>query len=175
MRKNRETKEFEFIVEKFKLETGKEEWTNLELAEYAISKHGYSPPQPKKPEELLARKFSSLARQSTQIDKITGIPYRTYQAVKDPYDSKGQGLLWVETDKADREKMIGSKTLRRNQVIGDLFQLNADVEHWNRINPDKEKIVVDNNFEPDVQERMASYSDEDSGEQICDEEDLEEI
>lgn len=174
MKKRNEIKEFEFLVEEFKKDTGKEVWTHLKLAEYAMAK-GYQAPTPKTPTELLARKFSSLARQSTKIDECSGVPYRTYQSVRDPYDSKGQGLLWVETNKADREMMLGAKTLRREQVIGDLFQLNADVDHWNRIHPDEERIVVDNNFEPDVQERMAGYSDEDSGEQVCDDDDLEEI
>lgn len=175
MKRNNKALEFDFLIERFKSDTGKEQWTNLELAEYAMVYHGVEPPQAKTPAELLARKFSTLARQATRIDHISGIPYRTYQAVKGHFDSTGQGLLWLETDKASRDQMVGAKTLRREQVIGDLFQLNADVEHWNRINPDEETIEVDNNFEPDVQERMASYGDEDSGTQPCDDDDLEEI
>jgi ferredoxin-NADP reductase len=45
---------------------------------------------------------------------------------------------------------------RREQVARELRQLADDAEHWNRMRPDEEPIVIDTNLGPDVRARFAA-------------------
>lgn len=143
--------EIQFLITRFKQETGKQEFTMFELAEYAASK-GYPLPEPVSAIERLAEKFSRAARQETRKDKTTGQPYRAFHCFS---ETTGQGWLWVDIDDASRKQMQKAATMRREQMVGDAVQLTLDLDHWNAINSTEEPIEVALDFEPDVQWRKA--------------------
>lgn len=121
-----------------------------EVVLFAIGK-GWPLPTPISPEERLAKEFAQAAREQTREDAITGRPYRVYHAFKP--DGQGQGMLWVDIDEAPRNLMLKSAIMRREQMVGDAVQLTFDIEHWNSSNPAQEPIVMELDFQPDVEWR----------------------
>mgnify|MGYP000792002200 FL=1 len=51
--------------------------------------------------------------------------------------------------------MIKSAYARREQVVGDMLQLTLDLDHWNRVNPNEEPIIIETDVTPDIEERLA--------------------
>lgn len=150
MSKNKNS-EFKYILEKYKREKGVSEINMSDLARFALD-NGWNPPEPITPTERLAKHFSRMAREETKQDKETGESYRVYHAV---YDSTGQGVFWIDIDEAPRGHMHKSVYSRREQVVGDLYQLTLDVDHWNRINPNEEPLRVETDITPDIEEKRA--------------------
>jgi hypothetical protein len=68
--------------------------------------------------------------------------------------------LWIDIEEAQRKPMVMSVTNRREQSVSDLVQLSFDVEHWNRINPKDEPIIVQTDMTDDVAWRMNAPSDD---------------
>lgn len=150
--KQNKTKEIRYLIELYKKETGRSEIDMKELASFAISK-GWEPPKPITAEERLAKELARAAREVTRSDKETGQHYRVYHAVK--FDQSGQGSFWVDIDEAKRPHMIKSAYARREQVVGDMLQLTLDLDHWNRVNPNEEPIIIETDVTPDIEERLA--------------------
>lgn len=50
--------------------------------------------------------------------------------------------------------MHKSAIQRREQVVGDVVQLYLDLEHWNRINPADEPIVMPTDYTDDINWRL---------------------
>jgi hypothetical protein len=140
-------KEMQYLIRKWKEDTGKLEINMKEVAEYAISQ-GWPLPPPITPEERLAKEFAKAAREETRTDSVTGRPYRVYHAF--PQDGDAQGRLWVDIDEAPRKYMLKSAVMRREQMVGDAVQLTFDLDHWNSKNADEEPIELPMDFEPDV-------------------------
>lgn len=151
MSKKQQELEIQYLIQRFKEEIGKQEFTMFELAQYAASK-GYPLPEPVSPLERLAEKFSRTARQETRKDQTTGQPYRAFHCFP---DATGQGFLWVDIDDASRNQMQKAATMRREQMVGDAVQLTLDLDHYNAIHPNQEPIKVALDLEPDVQWRKA--------------------
>lgn len=119
-------------------------------------------PKPKTDVELLAEKISEAARLETRQDKVTGLQYRAYHSFTVP-NGGGQLTLWVDIDEATRPQMWKSTMNKREQMVGEAWRITIDVEHWNRINQDKEPIQVPLDFAPDVEwRRNAPNEDEKS-------------
>jgi hypothetical protein len=150
--------EIHAIINHYLDTTKKSEWKMEEIAQWAAD-HGWPLPQPKTPLELLAQEFSRAAREVVRKDGKTGRSYRAYHAFK----PDGQQLtFWVDIDKAPRKYMHKSAIQRREQVVGDVVQLYLDLEHWNRVNPREEPIVMPTDYTDDVNWRLAAP---DEGEQ----------
>jgi hypothetical protein len=126
---------------------------------------GWPPPAPISPAERLAKEFSQAAREETRQDGKTGQPYRVYHAVK--LDGHGQGVFWVDIDEAPRKHMVKSVFARREQVVGDMVQLTLDLDHWNRVNPKEQPIILKKDLTPDVNERLASADGSAEGEEAA--------
>jgi hypothetical protein len=69
--------------------------------------------------------------------------------------------FWVDIDEAARKPMVKSLVARREQIVGDVVQLDLDAEHWNSIHPDQEPIVMPADFTDDIEWRK-NGSDEDA-------------
>jgi hypothetical protein len=132
--------------------TGIKEVDMHELAKFAAEK-GWPLPEPAKPIDLLAKEFSRAAREEIRHDSVTKRPYRVNHAFT---VSRGgqQMTLWIDIEEAQRKPMEMSVTNRREQTVSDLVQLSFDVEHWNRINPKDEPIIVQTDMTDDVAWRM---------------------
>ena len=132
---------FQKFIRYYKQVTGVTDVNMKEVAKLA-KKMGWQLPLPVDPLELLARKFANAARQEIRHDKATGKPYRVYHWLKE--QKGGQQLsFWVDIDEAPRKRMVKSMHFRRDQMIGDGYQLTLDADHWNRIHPDEEPIPVE--------------------------------
>jgi len=147
-------REEQYLISRYKAETGIKEIDMHEVARFAASK-GHPLPKPADPIDLLARSLSKAAREETRQDKQTGQTYRVYHAF--PRDGGRQGeMLWVDIDEAPRKHMVKSAVMRREQMVGDALQLTLDLEHWNSVNPADEPITVPLDLSEDVEERKAA-------------------
>jgi len=138
--------------------TGNKEVDMHEVAKFA-AEQGWPLPTPAQPIDLLAKEFSRAAREEMRHDVVTKRPYRANHAFTVKQGDK-QMTLWIDIDEAPRKPMAMSVTNRREQVVSDLVQVSFDVEHWNRINPHDEPIVVETDLTDDVQWRMNAPEDD---------------
>ena len=57
--------------------------------------------------------------------------------------------------------MVKSAQNKREQMVGEAWRVTIDLEHWNRINPDKDPIKIEMDFGPDIEwRRNAPNEDE---------------
>jgi hypothetical protein len=115
-------------------------------------RRGYKPPSSPSSLDLLARELSRVAREQHKTDELTGRPYRVYHAYKQAQGDR-QLTLWIDIDTAPRGKMHKSLQMRREQMVGDGFQLTLDADHWNGRHPSEEPIDIPLDFTEDVAER----------------------
>lgn len=127
------------------------QWDMHEVARFAVEM-GFPLPKPISAIDRLAREFSEAAREEVRHDKKTGRPYRANHAYK-TIQSTQQLTLWVDIDEAPRTPMQKCFVQRREQTVGDIVQLTFDAEHWNRINPKEEPIIIQTDFTDDVEWR----------------------
>lgn len=151
-------KQMQYLIRQWKEATGNIEIDMHLVAEYAIAQ-GWPVPPPLTGIERLAKEFSQAAREETRQDGQTGRPYRVYHAFT-PDGTGSQGVLWIDIDEAPRNVMWKSARNRREQVVGDMVQLYLDLEHWNRVNPDKEPIVLVTDVTEDVNERLSGPAED---------------
>lgn len=137
--------------------TGKTEIDMKEVAKMAAEK-GWKMPKPADPIDLLAQEFSAAAREETRIDSKTANPYRVNHAV-----NQGQRTFWIEIEGAPRKHMHKSATQRREQAVGDIFQIVLDLEHWNRVHDGDEPIKIETDLTFDVDLRKHVSDDEKTG------------
>jgi hypothetical protein len=142
----------EIAIKEYKKATGKTEIDMKDVAKFAVANLGWKLPSPKNPLDRLAEEFSQAARAAIRYDEKTGKPYRANHAI--PYTSGSVQLhLWIDIDEAERKPMLKSLILRREQMVGDGFQLTLDADHWNNIHPKEEPIQIPMDFTYDVEER----------------------
>lgn len=136
--------------------TGKTEIDMKEVAKMA-SENGWPLPVPLTPLERLAQEFSRAAREETETDGETGRPYRVNHAIT---GGKGQATFWIEIDSAPRKHMAKSAMQRREQTVGDIYQIVLDLEHWNRVHPTEPAITTETDLTMDVELRKHVSQDE---------------
>ncbi len=144
--------EMQKLIRYYKDQTGSKEVDMHKVAEFAIAKLAWKLPEPPKPTDLLAKQLSRAARQETRHDKTTGRPYRANHAFPVAQGSE-QLTLWVDIEEATRPQMWKSAQKRREQMVGDGYQLTLDTDHWNNINPAEEPIAVELDFTDDIEWR----------------------
>ena len=148
--------EMQRIIRLYKQESGETEVDMREVALYASSK-GWPLPRPVDPIDSLATQFAKAARIETRKDEQTGRPYRANHAIP-TYQGDRQLHLWIDIDYAPREPMLKSLVNRREQMVGDGLQLTLDADHWNRIHPEEQPIVLPMDFTDDVEWRKNAPS-----------------
>ncbi|MDD5585349.1 MAG: hypothetical protein PHY92_00135 [Alphaproteobacteria bacterium] len=117
------------------------------------------------PFDVLAGQMSRALRGDYDIDS-QGRRYRKNHAVKVMKDGV-QYTLWASMEHAPRPHMAKAFSQRREQIIGDCFQLKTDVDVYNGKNLEQPPIQLELNFTDDVAEReIALYSDDDDQEAI---------
>ncbi|WP_291521453.1 hypothetical protein [Acidithiobacillus sp.] len=140
------------LIKQYREETGKDSVDMHDVAQYAANL-GWKLPLPKTPLELLAGQFSSAAREEVRHDESTGRPYRVNLAVT-TWQGGQQLTLWTDIDAAPRHIAHKSFQQRREQMVGDAFQLTLDLTHWNNVHKDEEPIVMPMDFTEDVEWRL---------------------
>lgn len=103
------------------------------------------------PYDKLAEDMARALREEYATDKL-GRRYRKNHAVR---VTKGgvQHTMWAILGVAPREHMQKAFVQRREQIVGDCFQLAIDVEVYNSLHKDQPPIPMLLDFRDDVEER----------------------
>ncbi len=152
-------REMQRIIRHYKDETGTKEVDMREVVKWAVD-HGWPLPKPVDPFDRLAKEFAAAAREETKNDKVTGKPYRVNHAVPTTTKDGQVVMFWVDIDEAPRTPMLKALTARREQMVGDAFQLTLDVDHWNSINAKDEPIQMQLDLTDDVEWRKNAPDEE---------------
>jgi hypothetical protein len=153
-------KDMQRLIRAYKDDTGEREVDMHKVALYAAGK-GWPLPVPPNPLDMLAKEFSDAAREEIDHDEVTGKPYRVNHALPVKHGDK-QLHLWIDINEAGRGPMLKSLANRREQMIGDGWQLTLDQEHWNRVHPGEEPIQLSMDLSFDI-ELKKNEPDEDAG------------
>lgn len=149
--------EMQRIYRHYKELTGKTEVSMHEVVRFAVSK-GWPLPKPVDPYDRLAKDFSEAAREEVRHDKKTGRPYRANHAFTETREGQQQ-TLWVDIDETPRRYMLKSAIQRREQMVGDAYQLSLDLDHWNSIHPKDQPIILPLDLTEDVEWRKNAPHD----------------
>lgn len=141
--------ELQRLIRLYKEEKGEKEVDMHKVAPW-LEQRGWKLPKPKTPLELLAAELSSAARDEYRQDAKTGRAYRANHAYTTTQSGQ-QYTLWIDIDEAPRFPMFKSLQNRREQTVGDMYQLTIDAEHWNSINPSEEPIAIEADLGPDME------------------------
>lgn len=140
------------IIRLYRERTGSDSVDMHDVAKFA-AENGYPLPKPKSSLDRLAEQFSAAAREEVRRDAQTGRPYRANLAIVE-WKNGQQMTLWHDIDVAPRRIAQRALVQRREQMVGDAVQLTLDVDHWNRVHPTEEPIVMPLDFTDDVQWRL---------------------
>jgi hypothetical protein len=138
--------------------TGEHEVDMHKVAELA-KKMGWKMPTPPSDIDLLAKQFTEDAQAERRYDEETKRPYRVYHAV--PAGAQLNLFVYVDIDEATPNQMLKSAVNRREQMVSDGYQLTLDLDHWNRVNSDKEPIALPMDLTFDIELRKAADDEDD--------------
>ncbi|WNC95578.1 hypothetical protein RI103_39495 (plasmid) [Paraburkholderia sp. FT54] len=126
------------------------------VAEWAC-KNGLYKPNLKTILDAIATDISQVFREEYRTDE-NGQRYRAKHAVRSKRGTKSMSL-WADMDdeRAPRDHFVRSFSQRRQQVIGDCFQLKTDVDVYNAKNAKQPPIQVVLDFTYDVEELQMPF------------------
>ena len=123
-----------------------------EVAQWAINTDLYKPPQPQDPIKILTKDISEALRHEYFTDN-KGRPVRAMHAVQ----LKLGGTIWDDIRTAPRKHMQTAFKQRREQIVGDCYQLRTDADLYNTNHPEEEAIQIPFNFMIDMIEKDFEY------------------
>ena len=121
------------------------------VAEWAY-RNGLHRPSVRTVVDAIAADISQYFREEYRTNE-DGQRYRAKHAVRVKKGDRTMSL-WadMDDDKAPRAHFVRSFGQRRQQIVGDCFQLKTDVDVYNSKNQDQERIQMPLNFTLDVEE-----------------------
>ncbi len=152
------TKDMQRLIRAYKDEKKEVALDMEKVAMWAAGK-GWPLPKPKSPIELLAKQLADAAREQTERDPKTGRPYRLYHAFPQKIGEQLH-FFYYDIHEATRPVMLRSAVNRREQMVSDGVQLTLDLNYWNSINPDKEKINLPMDLTLDIEWRLNTPEDD---------------
>ena len=69
-------------------------------------------------------------------------------------------VAYTDIDEATRSQMWKSTVNKREQVVGELWRMTIDTEHWSRVNPDEDPIQMPLDFTDDIEWRRNAPKDD---------------
>jgi hypothetical protein len=130
-----------------------------EVVEWAVNENLLNLPEID-PYDILAGQMATALREEYATD-AKGRKYRVNHAVR--VTKLGvQTTFWAIMGFAPREHMQRAFVQRRNQIIGDCFQLKIDVDVYNSLNEAEPPLPLILDFTDDVKERQF-WEDDDEG------------
>jgi hypothetical protein len=144
--------EIQRLYRTYKEETNTQDVDLKKFAEW-MRKKGWKMPTPADPIDLLAKQVAEALRDETRKDETTGLPYKVNLNYSS--DGTGHGVFWVDVDEAPRPKVLKCLVQRREQNVGDAYQLTLIQDHWNNVHPGEEPIQLSLDYGPDVAWRKA--------------------
>jgi hypothetical protein len=142
------SRELQKWMAQYKFEQDSAEFEVAPFVDWLIAK-GVKMPTPPTPKEMMAKEVSRAAREEKRHDE-DGQEYRANLAVHVGTGDERQ-VVWVDIDKASRNRMEQNSTQRRDQIVGDVVNLVRDVEHWNKQNPTQLPLFVETDFGFDLE------------------------
>jgi hypothetical protein len=142
-----QNQELQRLCRLYKDETGNSEVNPREYAQW-LNGRGWELPEPQDPLELLAKKVQVALREETRRDATTGLPYKVNLSFS---LENGQGSLYIDVDEAKRNIVLKCLIQRREQTVGDVFQMELIKDHWNSTHPAEEPIQLPLDYQPDVE------------------------
>lgn len=139
------------LADEFYKTTGRTTASTREMARWAITSGKW---QRHKDAALkqCAQDFADALREDYGTDPGTGRRYRKRHVA--PVKRGGQMVMqWGDIARVDREFMESAVRLRRNQCVGDLYQLKQDVDTYNERFNKGEQILLPLDLTPDVEEQ----------------------
>lgn len=138
-------------IEQYKAEMGAALLDPHAVAEWAY-RRGLHKPSLRTVVDAIAADISQFFREEYRTNK-DGQRYRAKHAVRIKQGNKTMSL-WADMDDATapREHFVRSFAQRRQQIVGDCFQLKTDVDVYNGKNSSQHPIQVPLDFTPDVEE-----------------------
>jgi hypothetical protein len=124
-----------------------------EVVDWAVRERGLRLPHVD-PRDILAGQLARALREEYATDD-QGRRYRVNHAMRVTKDGV-QYTFWGILGFASHDHMQRAFTQRREQVVGDLVQLQIDVEVYNERIPIERRIQLVLDFKDDVSERRAS-------------------
>ena len=152
--------EMQAFYHHYKRVNKKTEVTMAEVAA-AAAKEGWPIPAPISGIDRLAKQFADAAREEIRYDQNTKRPYRANLAITQRLLDGTQLPLWIDSDEADREKMVMAVVKYREQMIGEAVIGTNTVEHWNRMHPDQLPIPFPLDLADETEWRRNAPPDED--------------
>lgn len=138
-------------IERYKTETRGELLDPHAVAEWAYAR-GLHKPSVRTVVDAIAADIAQYFREEYRTNK-NGHRYRAKHAVRSRVGEKTRSL-WADMDdeKAPREHFAKSFSQRRQQIVGDCYQLKTDVDVYNEKYPSTALIQVPLDFTLDVEE-----------------------
>lgn len=121
------------------------------VVDWAVQEHGLELPQVD-PREVLATQMARALREEYDVDS-QGRKYRVNHAVRITKDGV-QHTIWGILGHADHDHMQQAFAQRRDQVIGDLVQLQIDINAYASMMPERPAIQLALDFSQDIAERL---------------------
>lgn len=128
------------------------------VAEWAY-KNGLHKPNLKTVIDAIAADISQVFREEYRTDKL-GQRYRAKHAVRSKQGNKTMSL-WADIDdvRAPRDHFVRSFSQRRQQIVGDCFQLKTDVDVYNAKDSSQKPIQIPLDFTYDVEELQLPFKE----------------
>ena len=145
-----QAEEFQRLWREFEEEHDHDAASAREVVDWAVRERGLPLPRID-PRDVLASQLSRALREEYVIDD-QGRRYRVNHAMRVTKNGV-QYTFWGVMGFASHEHMQRAFTQRREQVIGDLVQLDIDVEVYNEMIPVEKQIQLVLDFKDDVAER----------------------
>jgi len=142
-------KQMQSLADEFYKTTGRTTASTKEMARWAITSGKWQRHEDAALKQC-AQDFADALREHYQTDP-TGRRYRTKHVA--PVERGGKPVMvWADMARADREFMESAFRLRRNQIVGDCFQLKQDADVYNEKYNKGETLQLPLDFTPDVEE-----------------------
>lgn len=131
--------------------------TSREVARWAIDNRLWEPPRAYDPVDQCAEDLARAWREEYRVDD-KGRRYRAKHAVR--VTSGGTQLaFWADMDSAPASHVHKAIAQRRQQIVGDCYQLKVDVDHFNDVRGGEESIQLILDFTHDIEEMQGMTED----------------
>lgn len=144
-------------LERYELEVGGDGILDPhQVAEWAY-RNGLHKPSVRTIVDAIAADIAQVFREEYRTDE-SGQRYRAKHAVRSKQAGKSMSL-WadMDDDRAPREHFVRSFSQRRQQIVGDCFQLKTDADVYNAKDPLQTPIQVPLDFSYDVEELQLPF------------------
>lgn len=144
-------------LERYKKEVGDDGLVDPHLVAAWAYKNGLHKPNTKTIIDAIASDIAQVFREEYRTDK-NGQRYRAKHAVRSKKGGKTLSL-WADIDdeQAPRDHFVRSFAQRRQQIVGDCYQLKTDVDVYNAKDSSQEPIQIHLDFTYDVEELQLPY------------------